>query len=185
MAHRGRDQYIDSLLREYIFVDGPPYQRQFAPCPNVIDCARRIGAGGEDARGRRLEHTAIYAPHVLVISSDLSGCTRAQQRWQSDLARTLREPIQQRDRIVHCTGNFVIEMVEELRRKADSELRDRRLERGQVIRHRLIQAVNIEIVVTGDLLEYKRRVFDGPGNRSAMIERPRKRNNAAQADPPV
>src|SRR5439155_24924696 len=59
------------------------------------------------------------------------------------------------------------------------------LHRRGVIFLGVLYAGGVELVVTGQHVEHESGILDRPHNRTAMIERERERNNAADGDEPV
>ena len=116
-----------------------------------------------------------------MISGDFGSDSRVQERRQADFLRSFGEFIQYCEGFFNGTRYFVVEVIEELRRDADAELCDRRGEAPEVVGHGLIETVDIQVIVTRDLLENQGGVFCGTGERATMIERPCEGHDTAQA----
>ena len=69
--------------------------------------------------------------------------------------------------------------------EADLQAGDAALERGLVVRHRLLAGGRIVGIVAGDRGQHPRIVAHGAGERADMVEPPRARDGAGAADPAV
>ncbi len=178
--HRRRNQQIN-VSKEV--TSSPSLQIHLAPPPNIF--ARRNVRPGEDApQSLRLIKLRSLSNIIGVISVRLSSLHSAVGRHVNPHIMNLRHKRSDHDKSpVNRSTNFVIKIIKEISPGySNANFLNLVTQARNVIRHRNLSATNVEWIVSSDGFQNNRRIANSRGQRSNMIERPRKWNHPTHRD---
>jgi len=172
-GRRRRDQQIH--FGEEI-ASATPFPIQLLPPLNIFR-RRNLFRPSESAAPSRLVQLRRPRNILRVISVRLSRLHRAIRRnIELQIVNFRHQSADHGKRRVHRRPDFILKIVIKIRaRNTDSKILRPLPQSGRIIAHRNIRAANVERIVSRNRLQHNRRIAHTRGQRTNMIERPRKR----------